>query len=380
MVMKVVLNEKQNLQLKIVLDTCKIKNDLVEITGCTIWDKKTYNDIENLSNFYNFENEQLTLILSTLHYRLNILFTAINSRFKNGNRYLRVADKSEFIIIYSSFKKTREILKSANYLLEMNKNYKNSLIYFYNLANKKDNNDLPQDCQFLLNKIVDLDAIFSITKNGIFNSPKYLYFGVSNPKPDITISNILDADLEVLNKEEILIYDKEIGESLLYGEFKKWWKENQQIYKWYNAKKELNVREQKFSDFYKKKIGEENMDKYPVLLPQVYLHYDPKTQAQREKMKKESNIKFQRMDFLILYEGKRVIIELDGESHYSKNNNTFNAEKYTNQLVYDRTMKFLGYDVFRISNEEIDSENYQTILNNFFDYLFVYLNIKSPHG
>ena len=56
-------------------------------------------------------------------------------------------------------------------------------------------------------------------------------------------------------------------------------------------------------------------DNFPVLIPQVYLHYDPKNQSFRKMVKEGTILTFQRMDFLIIYKGKRIIIEVDGETH-----------------------------------------------------------------
>ena len=85
----------------------------------------------------------------------------------------------------------------------------------------------------------------------------------------------------------------------------------------------------------------------------------------------------QRMDFLMLYNGKRIIIELDGYSHFTTNNQ-LDIKKYAKQVEYDRTMKFLGYEVFRICNAELDM-NFEDTLKTFFGNLYQYLGITLPN-
>ncbi len=56
----------------------------------------------------------------------------------------------------------------------------------------------------------------------------------------------------------------------------------------------------------------------PVLVPQVYLHYDPYSRRQRRST---GPVARQRMDFLMpLPRHKRVVVELDGVQHYADEN------------------------------------------------------------
>lgn len=83
----------------------------------------------------------------------------------------------------------------------------------------------------------------------------------------------------------------------------------------------------------------------------MYLHYDPKTIQQLEIEGQNKRLQHQRMDFLMLINGNRVIIELDGKQHYS-NNDMASPEKYAEMVKYDREMKFNGYDVYRFGGKE----------------------------
>lgn len=160
------------------------------------------------------------------------------------------------------------------------------------------------------------------------------------------MKDVLDGNLKVLNDNDVLVYDDEIKESLTYANFKIWWSKNKAKYSWYNPNSQMNKMELRVQEYYKQHYGD---DMFPVLIPQVYLHYDPKDKEARQKYKYNENLIFQRMDFLILYKNRRIIIEIDGETHTPENS----LERYSKQLEYDRTMKFLGYDVFRLGGYEL---------------------------
>ncbi|MDE7329538.1 MAG: hypothetical protein K2N30_00320, partial [Clostridia bacterium] len=50
-------------------------------------------------------------------------------------------------------------------------------------------------------------------------------------------------------------------------------------------------------------------------------------------------------------------------------------EQYSKQLEYDRTMKFLGYDIFRLGGYEL-THNFDETIKMFFDNLTQYLKIS----
>ena len=153
---------------------------------------------------------------------------------------------------------------------------------------------------------------------------------------------------------------------MIYSQFNNWWCRVESRYSDYRST--LNDIERKVSEFYKSKYKKDN---YPVLIPQVYMHYDPKDQKFREKMESGKILTFQRMDFLIIYKGKRVIIEIDGKTHTQEEY----LEKYSEQCKYDRQMKFLGYDVFRLGGYELTHKFDETI-DLFFKNLYDYLDIN----
>lgn len=129
----------------------------------------------------------------------------------------------------------------------------------------------------------------------------------------------------------------------------------------------MNEMELKIQAYYKEKYGKD--DNNPVLIPQVYLHYDPKDKELRSRCKYNTTFRFQRMDFLVLFNKKRIIIEIDGKTHTPENN----LEEYSRQCEYDRTMKFLGYDIFRLGGYEL-TYDFDNVVSSFFNNLFRYLN------
>ena len=126
--------------------------------------------------------------------------------------------------------------------------------------------------------------------------------------------------------------------------------------------------QKKVADYYKQKY---RTPENPMIIPQVYMHYDPKDKRLRESMQSGKVLTFQRMDFLILYRGKRVIIEIDGKTHTPEHS----LEEYSKQCKYDRDMKFLGYDVFRLGGYEL-THNFEVVVKDFFDKLKEFLNLK----
>lgn len=100
----------------------------------------------------------------------------------------------------------------------------------------------------------------------------------------------------------------------------------------------------------------------PALIPQVWinwLHYDKGDKERAEQVRKLP----QRVDFLMYYKKRWVIIELDGSSHFSeiididpsgKIRLEGSMEKYTQHLRKDRWLRQQGYEVWRFSDLEID--------------------------
>ena len=109
------------------------------------------------------------------------------------------------------------------------------------------------------------------------------------------------------------------------------------------------------------------MQDLPALLPEVWLHWDPKTVRERGP---KALLRF-RMDFLLLLpHGQRVVIEVDGSQHFSTDGRP-DAAKYADSMRGDRDLKLNGYEVFRFGATELrDHERTRTMLQQFFADLF----------
>ncbi|MFB7049542.1 hypothetical protein ACFCX7_25720 [Streptomyces microflavus] len=88
------------------------------------------------------------------------------------------------------------------------------------------------------------------------------------------------------------------------------------------------------------------MNDVPALLPEIWLHWDPKTLRQRGARAMQNL----RMDFLMLLPGtRRVVLEVDGMQHYTRNGGTEpDSAQYAATMAGDRDLKFRGYEVFPV--------------------------------
>ncbi len=97
---------------------------------------------------------------------------------------------------------------------------------------------------------------------------------------------------------------------------------------------------------------------FPALIPQVWLNVLPpgnRTLAEEARLEREP----QRVDFLMIAEGRRCIIEIDGPSHYADFDSAANAyevsqERYTLNLRFQRSLQMHGFEVHRFSNLEVE--------------------------
>lgn len=209
--------------------------------------------------------------------------------------------------------------------------------------------------------------------------PKNLIFASTGPKPEIVLLDAIHNQLKVVkNAEFCLFYDDPIpSEGLRWRDLVHWWasRENldpvsleteHSLYKRLEASMPSSPPERKlFFAYYKrfKKLGE----RLPALIPQVYVHYDPRTAAELYGKKR---LPRQRMDFLLLLaHGNRVVIEVDGERHYSTDGQPDPGE-YATMVQADRQLRLCGYHVFRFGGAELQLNNAENTVAEFFDGLF----------
>jgi very-short-patch-repair endonuclease len=229
--------------------------------------------------------------------------------------------------------------------------------------------------------------VFSVVPVGAarHRQPKNLVFA-SQVKPDIRISDAISNDIEILeNADQVLVYDRPIGsDGLRWRDLQEWWKDTRQPGGDEEAKRSLYQRlasalpgnsppQRNLFDLYYKIHGTA-VPALPALLPEVWLHWDPKTVRERGA----AALLGHRMDFLLLLRhGQRVVLEVDGSHHYSSPDGTRPAPaRYAAMARADRELKLSGYEVFRFGATELkDSGPALTLLQAFFADLFRRFNV-----
>ncbi|WP_429931589.1 hypothetical protein [Agrobacterium vitis] len=209
---------------------------------------------------------------------------------------------------------------------------------------------------------------------GVNGRPKNLIFASRGPKPEIGFADAINNDIVILSGEEsCLIYDRPIGASgLLWSELVSWWGEVTPGADAANLGARLqeslasDAERKLFATYfkvYRSALGEG----LPALLPQVYLHYDP---AVVKTLRHRLPIPRQRMDFLLLLPSRqRIVIEVDGKHHFSKNDLP-SLKVYADMVSADRELRLAGYEVYRFGANELVGDGAEARITDFFDKLF----------
>lgn len=222
--------------------------------------------------------------------------------------------------------------------------------------------------------------VFSIvsTHDGIHVPPKNLIFA-SQIKPDIRFADAIHNDIEIVtNADKVLVYDRPIGhDGLRWRDLQEWWSESlptkddvtarTTLYKrLVSALPESSPPQRALFRLFFKIYGNAARE-LPALLPEVWLHWDPKTVNERGA---DALLRF-RMDFLMLFpHGVRVVIEVDGKLHYTKPDDKCDPDKYAKMAFADRDLKLAGYEVFRFGATELMKSDTEDVVKEFFDRLF----------
>lgn len=208
--------------------------------------------------------------------------------------------------------------------------------------------------------------------------PKNLIFA-SPDKPDLRFRDALDNDVEIVtNADKVLVYDRPIGnDGLRWNDLQQWWSEAEQLADATQAKRSLYARLKAslprnsppqtllFDAFFEG--FRSAVPNLPALLPEVWLHWDPRTVKERGP---DALLRF-RMDFLLLLpQGVRVVIEVDGKHHYADANGSADVQRYAQMVKADRELKLAGYEVFRFGAVELQVPTAKTDVKTFFEALF----------
>ncbi|MDX6352127.1 MAG: hypothetical protein QOF84_6917 [Streptomyces sp.] len=209
---------------------------------------------------------------------------------------------------------------------------------------------------------------------GVPGAMKNLIFAADGPKPEFVLGDAINNDiLMVKNEQFCLVYSQPLSASgLTWGEMIAWWRARESLaervpdedigrglYKrlWASLHSDCERPEwlspeqtvvRTYCELYP--INATGAD-HPALLPQVYLHMDPKTR--KERGGKDSVLGRERMDFLLLLpRGVRIVVEVDGQHHYAKGNEA-SPQRYSKMVAEDRALRLKGYEVYRFGGYEL---------------------------
>ncbi len=200
--------------------------------------------------------------------------------------------------------------------------------------------------------------------SGVVGTPKNIIFASIKTKPDLYFTDAINNDIAIRNKTDALIYDRFLTDSgLLWSTMVEWWQQREGIEDPTDAQRALYKRLELsvivtlspgeftlFNTYYRtfpKVLG----DQLPALIPQVYLHFDPRTMKERGT---DPVLLRQRMDMLLLLDHNvRIVIEVDGKPHYAEGDNASPA-KYAAMVAEDRRLRLAGYELYRFGGAEFE--------------------------
>lgn len=235
--------------------------------------------------------------------------------------------------------------------------------------------------ELVVSKKISNELIYKVIKKQKNSSNmKNLIFAPLGEKPDIVIDDAISNELKIVgNTENCLVYNFEPNsDGLLWKTLVKWWKPNSLMQ---NVQNDLFIRLFKSLDsmpekefFHQYYIIFKTMNNLPALIPQVYLHYDPHAKKWRGNGVVYTH---QRMDFLMLLpNGVRIVIEIDGKQHYSEKNIAA-PELYAEMASDTRDLQLKGYEVYRFGGYELkEKTQVKTLVKDFFQTLFEKYSIK----
>ncbi len=224
---------------------------------------------------------------------------------------------------------------------------------------------------------------------GVSSEVKNLIFAANGPKHEIVLTDAIRNEIKIVkNQEYCLKYDRPLLEKgLLWEELVDWWRDEEELHNltrpaqrrhlFKRLKTSLgeNHPEKILLDTYYSYFWKKLKEKLPALIPQVYLHYDPYTSKQ---LKGEKRLSRERVDFLLLLPyRKNIVIEIDGQQHYSEkdkaNPQLYKASPklYAEMVAEDRRLRLAGYELYRFGGYEfLDDAKAKQTVENFFDDLF----------
>ncbi|WBP89192.1 AbiJ-related protein [Kitasatospora cathayae] len=223
--------------------------------------------------------------------------------------------------------------------------------------------------------------------SGVPGTMKNLFFASNGPKPDFVLGDAINNDILVVrNGDSCLQYDRPLSASgLTWGSLMNWWRAQvpfpegatdqtvgESLYRrlWtslhHDPKRPDVITPERllFRTYCRHYPINETGAAYPALLPQVYLHLDPRTRAERGG--KDSVLGRERMDFLLLLPGGvRIVVEVDGRQHYAEGD-VASPRLYSKMVAEDRALRLKGYQVYRFGGYELGQATAPAVLRKFF--------------
>lgn len=223
------------------------------------------------------------------------------------------------------------------------------------------------------------------TSQGVHGKPKNIIFG-SPVKPDLRFRDAVNNDIEIASDvEAVLVYDRPIpANGLCWRDLQEWWAEKGKFTS-EEARRTLYKRlleslpsnspaQRRVFVGYVRHFGSAVPD-LPGLLPEVWLHWDPKTVKERGP---DALLRF-RMDFLLLLPNNvRIVIEVDGKHHYTDTGGRVSVEKYAAMMSADRDLRLAGYEVYRFGAAELVRADADAKIADFFERLLRRYHVKIP--
>jgi very-short-patch-repair endonuclease len=236
--------------------------------------------------------------------------------------------------------------------------------------------------QLIYDEYQEIIARLEFSVQGVSSEVKNLIFAANGPKPEIVLGDAIRNEIKIVkNQEYCLEYDRPVLEKgLLWEELVDWWRDKKELHNLTRSEQCTNLfhrlktslgethPEKILLDTYYSYFWKKLKEKLPALIPQVYLHYDPYTSKQ---LKGEKRLSRERMDFLLLLPyRKNIVIEIDGQQHYSENGKA-SPKLYAEMVAEDRRLRLAGYELYRFGGYEfVDDEKAKQTVKNFFDDLF----------
>ncbi len=221
-------------------------------------------------------------------------------------------------------------------------------------------------------QVINRLNLLNFELGGVEGEVKNLIFAANGFKPEIAFEDAISNKIKIVSNEEYcLVYDLPLPDSgLAWETLVIWWKtknscpfsdHENDLLKRLQQSIESPPEKLLFNTYYQ--LQQEFGKDFPALVPQVYLHYDPKT---IKELASQQRFERQRMDFLILFSNKtRVVIEVDGKQHYA-DNNLASPKKYAEMVAADRKLRLAGYELYRFGGYELQVTNGEKVVKSFF--------------